>query len=160
VGKAVAHSSLSAMPRPSVLLTPLAVAPLVLAGGAAHAHTPPTPTPTPPTPRPSHPTPPSFDGAEDRNGLRNADELLFWDDDVTSQKSWWIHDGLGAPGGLPVGEEFVVMGDLNSDPVDGDSVHSAIGSLLPNPYVQDPMPASAGAANRLRCRRSEHGPRR
>ena len=26
----------------------------------------------------SHPTPPTFDGPEDRNGLRNADEIAFW----------------------------------------------------------------------------------
>jgi len=26
----------------------------------------------------SHPTPPVFDGPEDRNGLRNADEIRFW----------------------------------------------------------------------------------
>src|SRR5690606_29210447 len=30
----------------------------------------------------SHPTPPTFDGAEDRNGLRNHDEIRFWADYV------------------------------------------------------------------------------
>ena len=30
----------------------------------------------------SHPTPPVFDGPEDRNGLRNADEIRFWADYV------------------------------------------------------------------------------
>ncbi len=28
----------------------------------------------------SHPTPPAFDGPEDRNGLRNHDEIRFWSD--------------------------------------------------------------------------------
>ena len=31
----------------------------------------------------SHPTPPVFDGPEDRNGLRNHDEIRFWADYVT-----------------------------------------------------------------------------
>ena len=28
----------------------------------------------------SHPTPPAFDGPEDRNGRRNHDEIRFWAD--------------------------------------------------------------------------------
>ena len=35
----------------------------------------------------SHPTPPVFDGTEDRNGLRNADEIRFWADYVTGGAS-------------------------------------------------------------------------
>src|SRR5215207_8467850 len=31
----------------------------------------------------SHPTPPVFDGAEDRNGTRNFDEIRFWADYIT-----------------------------------------------------------------------------
>ena len=31
----------------------------------------------------SHPTPPTFDGPEDRNGTRNHDEIRFWADYVT-----------------------------------------------------------------------------
>ena len=31
----------------------------------------------------SHPTPPVFDGSEDRNGRRNHDEIRFWADYVT-----------------------------------------------------------------------------
>jgi hypothetical protein len=31
----------------------------------------------------SHPTPPSFDGPEDRNGRRNHDEVSFWRDYIT-----------------------------------------------------------------------------
>jgi hypothetical protein len=30
----------------------------------------------------AHPTPPTFDGAEDRNGKRNHDEIRFWADYV------------------------------------------------------------------------------
>lgn len=38
------------------------------------------------------------------------------------------------------------MGDQNADPVDGDSVDSAIQQLLSHPFIVDPMPRSAGAA--------------
>ena len=95
----------------------------------------------------SHPTPPGFDGPEDRNGLRNADEIRFWDDYVTPRDSGWIIDDQGARGGLGRGEQFVVMGDLNADPAgDGSGLPGAVAQLLGNPRVQDPQPASAGAA--------------
>jgi Endonuclease/Exonuclease/phosphatase family len=40
----------------------------------------------------SHPTPPVFDGPEDRNGRRNFDEIRFWADYVTPGKSGYIYD--------------------------------------------------------------------
>ncbi|TDL47222.1 endonuclease/exonuclease/phosphatase family protein [Kocuria rosea] len=93
----------------------------------------------------SHPTPPSFDGPEDRNGRRNHDEIRFWADYVSNPaRSSYIYDDTGARGGLEPGERFVVMGDQNSDPHDGDSWPGAIQQLLGHPRVQDPLPASAG----------------
>ena len=35
----------------------------------------------------SHPTPPVFDGPEDRNGRRNNDEIRFWADYISPGKS-------------------------------------------------------------------------
>ncbi len=32
----------------------------------------------------SHPTPPVFDGPEDRNGARNADEIRLWQEYLSS----------------------------------------------------------------------------
>ncbi|GAB4142477.1 MAG: endonuclease/exonuclease/phosphatase family protein [Planctomycetota bacterium] len=93
----------------------------------------------------SHPTPPVFDGPEDRNGRRNHDEIRFWIDYLSPPESGWIVDDLGRTGGLPAGEPFVILGDLNCDPVDGDSRHDAIVSLLEHPRVRDPMPRSSGA---------------
>lgn len=94
----------------------------------------------------SHPTPPTFDGPEDRNGLRNHDEIRFWADYVTPGKaSRYIVDDEGARGGLQPGSPFVIMGDQNADPLDGDSVDAAIEQLLDLPRVVDPLPASAGA---------------
>ncbi len=34
----------------------------------------------------SHPTPPTFDGPEDRNGTRNHDEIRFWADYVAGAR--------------------------------------------------------------------------
>lgn len=94
----------------------------------------------------SHPTPPTFDGPEDRNGRRNHDEIRFWADYVTPGKaSRYVSDDAGRRGGLHPGESFVVLGDQNADPLDGDSVEAAIDQLLDHPRVQDPAPRSAGA---------------
>ena len=52
----------------------------------------------------SHPTPPTFDGAEDRNGTRNHDEIRFWADYVGNRKrSAYIYDDEGRYGGLKRG---------------------------------------------------------
>jgi len=92
----------------------------------------------------SHPTPPSFDGPEDRNGTRNHDEIRFWADYVTPGAGDYIHDDAGVAGGLGDDASFVVAGDNNSDPVDGDSVSSGITQLLDAPRVIDPHPGSVG----------------
>ncbi len=94
----------------------------------------------------SHPTPPTFDGAEDRNGTRNHDEIRFWADYVGSPRgSRYIYDDDGRRGGLRPGSSFVVMGDQNSDPVDGDSIPGSIQQLIDNRRITDPLPSSAGA---------------
>jgi len=95
----------------------------------------------------SHPTPPVFDGPEDRNGARNHDEIRFWSDYITPQKSRYIYDDQLHLGGLPAASQFVIAGDQNADPVDGDSHGSAIHQLLDNPRVNAKCePTSAGAA--------------
>ena len=92
----------------------------------------------------SHPTPPAFDGAEDRNGCRNHDEIRFWVDYLTSGRGDWIVDDAGLAGGLAADAHFVVLGDLNCDPMDGDSKRDALLQLLAHPRVFDPTPSSAG----------------
>ncbi len=95
----------------------------------------------------AHPTPPVFDGPEDRNGLRNHDEIRFWADYITpGPASQYITDDAGRAGGLKPGESFVILGDQNADPFDGDSVDVAIHQLLDHPRVTDSMPTSDGAA--------------
>lgn len=94
----------------------------------------------------SHPTPPVFDGPEDRNGRRNHDEIRFWADYVTPAKSSYIYDDEGQRDGLKPGESFVIAGDQNSDPLDGDSIPGAIQQLTEHPLVNTQVtPASAGA---------------
>lgn len=94
----------------------------------------------------AHPTPPTFDGPEDRNGTRNHDEIRFWADYVTPGKGGYIYDDEGRRGGLAPGQRFVIAGDYNADPADGDSVPGAIRQLLRAPRVHDTRPASLGAA--------------
>lgn len=91
----------------------------------------------------SHPTPPVFDGPEDRNGTRNHDEIRFWADYVTPGAAQYIYDDSGRFGGVP-GHPFVIMGDQNADPFDGDSTAEAANLLLDHPRISDPMPKSAG----------------
>ncbi|MEM8536089.1 MAG: endonuclease/exonuclease/phosphatase family protein, partial [Chloroflexota bacterium] len=94
----------------------------------------------------SHPTPPVFDGDEDRNGTRNHDEIRFWADYVTPEQGDYIYDDAGGEGGLPAESRFVIMGDQNADPNDGDSTNNAILQLLDNPNINTSVtPSSAGA---------------
>jgi hypothetical protein len=93
----------------------------------------------------SHPTPPVFDGAEDRNGTRNFDEIRLWADYVTPGAGGYIYDDRGRRGGLKPGARFVIAGDQNSDPLDGDSIPGAIQQLLNNPRVNTTVtPSSPG----------------
>jgi len=94
----------------------------------------------------SHPTPPVFDGPEDRNGTRNSDEIRFWADYVIPSRSSYIYDDNGQYGGLVPGDPFVIAGDQNADPVDGDSIPGAIQQLLEHPLVNTKVtPSSEGA---------------
>lgn len=76
-------------------------------------------------------TPPVFDGPEDRNGLRNRDELRLWSEALD-----------GAFG--PVPEDFVIIGNANLDPTDGQGFSAAMAAFLAHPRLQDPRPGSEG----------------
>lgn len=110
----------------------------------------------------SHPTPPVFDdppafpAGVDHNGRRNHDEIRLWADYITPGAGGYIYDdsefaaaGNATPaspgGGLAVGERFVIMGDNNADPFDGDSVAEAANLFLDNPNVNTSFtPSSNG----------------
>jgi Endonuclease/Exonuclease/phosphatase family len=105
----------------------------------------------------SHPTPPVFDGPEDHNGCRNHDEIRFWQLYLSAADSQSLVDDLGQRGGLADSESFVIMGDLNADPQDGDSRRNAIVALLQHPRVVDPQASSAGAVEAAQSGRANVG---
>jgi hypothetical protein len=79
-----------------------------------------------------HASPPVFDGPEDRNGRRNHDEAALW-----------RHYLDGALPYAPPDGPFVLLGDANLDPADGDGRNAALIALLTDPRLQDPAPRSA-----------------
>ena len=99
----------------------------------------------------SHPTPPTLDGPEDRNGKRNADEIRLWREYISPGAKPWLCDDAGRCGGLAADVRFVIAGDLNNDPVDGDGHHDAILELLEHPRVlRMATPRSAGGEAKAR----------
>lgn len=80
-------------------------------------------------------TPPLFDGPEDRNGRRNHDEAAFW--------LRYLDGRLPAQ---PAQAPFVLLGNFNTDPADGEGRRGALAALLADPRMQDADPRSEGGA--------------
>jgi hypothetical protein len=76
-----------------------------------------------------HATPPVFDGPEDRNGRRNHDEAAFW--------RLFLDAALPMQ---PPDAPFVLLGDGNLDPADGDGLRDGMAALLAHPTLQDSRP--------------------
>jgi hypothetical protein len=101
----------------------------------------------------SHPTPPAFDGSEDRNGKRNWAEIGFWRVYVDfpyhpnlGNVLAFMTDDRGVQRGISWLEPFVILGDMNADPNDGGSVPGAIQMLLDSQHVNASfIPSSDGA---------------
>lgn len=89
----------------------------------------------------AHTAPPVFDGPENLNGLRNAAEIAFWVQYLNRNE---FADDLGRMAVLTA--PFVLAGDYNSDPFDGEGDKDAIGALLTHRLIDDPKPVSLGAA--------------
>jgi hypothetical protein len=121
----------------------------------------------------SHPTPQGFDGAEDKNGRRNFDEIKLWVEYLDGGEK--LVDDQGTAGGFGSRDPFVVVGDLNAAPLvrtvpGGDpegpfrtSVYdgkAAIDQLLNHPRIQDsgPFVTSEGALAHKTERPREPGP--
>ncbi|WP_339068540.1 choice-of-anchor J domain-containing protein [Teredinibacter turnerae] len=89
----------------------------------------------------SHPTPPTFDAEEDRNGKRNADEIRLWADYIDPAKGGYLYDDNNSAGvTLNDGDMFIIVGDENASSVEGDAYifdddSRAIDQLLDSPYV-------------------------
>lgn len=82
-----------------------------------------------------HASPPVFDGPEDRNGKRNHDEIRLWAQVLAGEV------GTAPPG------PFIIAGDANLDPVDGEGIKAAITGLLSLPDVQDVAPRGAAGTD-------------
>lgn len=81
-----------------------------------------------------HASPPVFDGPEDRNGRRNHDESAFW-----------LHYLAGELPYPPPATPYIILGDANLDPSDGDGRPAALNALLTHPDLQDPAPRGSHA---------------
>lgn len=73
----------------------------------------------------SHASAPVFDGPEDRNGLRNADEVAFWQTYLDARTET-------AP--------FAILATLNVDPERGEGLRDELAEFLAYPALQDPAP--------------------
>jgi len=85
----------------------------------------------------SHPTPPGFDGPEDRNGRRNFDEIKMWVHYINNDSV--MIDDYGIRGGLKENERFLIIGDLNAGP-QGDKLESgerSIEQILTHARIKD-----------------------
>jgi len=92
----------------------------------------------------SHPTPPVFDGEEDRNGLRNHDEVKMIADYILGAD--YLYDDKAVQGGLKAGSRFVIVGDLNAAPEGDKKRPKTTDQLLNHPLVNASYtPESKGA---------------
>lgn len=78
-------------------------------------------------------TPPVFDGPEDRNGRRNADEIALW------------RRHLDGAFGNPPEPPYTLIGNANLDPESGEGLRGEIAALLGDPRLQDPLPGQPTA---------------
>ncbi len=97
----------------------------------------------------SHPTPPAFDGDEQRNVFRNHDEIKLIRAYIDNEQA--LYDDEGGLGGLEDGTPFVILGDLNADPTDGSGFEMTLFTqLFSSPKLaRDTHPASDIKLDRL-----------
>jgi PKD repeat protein len=104
----------------------------------------------------AHPTPPTFDDGDadeddslfDWNGKRNHDEIRFWADYVSPGLDGYIYDDDNLMGGIDDNARFVILGDQNADPDEGDSYQNAIVQLLDNENINSAyVPVSTGGVD-------------
>ena len=72
--------------------------------------------------------PPVFDGPEDRNGARNADQIRL------------LQKVLDGNVGRPPEGDFVILGNLNLDPERGQGRRDVVRALLRDLRLRDPRP--------------------
>ncbi len=94
-----------------------------------------------------HPTPPTFDGPEDRNGKRNHDEIRLMADYLTPERGEYIYDDSGEAVSLDADSRFVLVGDFNAADKGEKWRPGVIEQLTENPLVNNSViPVSDGGA--------------
>lgn len=94
-----------------------------------------------------HPTPPNFDGSEDRNGKRNNDEIRLMADYLSPDKGTYIYADNGEKVSLSENSRFVLVGDFNAADIGDKYREGVIEQLTEHPLVNnDTIPTSAGGA--------------
>lgn len=89
-----------------------------------------------------HPTPPVFDGPENRNGKRNHDEIRLLADYLAGEG--YIYDDAGNRAPF-AGQRFVILGDLNASVHSSETLPGTMEQLLEHPLVNGAFtPHSAG----------------
>ncbi|WP_394222050.1 endonuclease/exonuclease/phosphatase family protein [Alteromonas gracilis] len=94
-----------------------------------------------------HPTPPNFDGEEDRNGKRNFDEIRLMADYLSPEKGGYIYDDRGEKASLTNDTRFVLVGDFNAADIGDKYREGVIEQLTEHELVNNTViPTSAGGA--------------
>jgi len=92
-----------------------------------------------------HPTPPNFDGDEDRNGKRNSDEIRLMADYLSPGAGDYIYDDTGKHVSLDDDSQFVLMGDFNAADIGDKHRKGVIEQLIAHPLVNGAVtPTSKG----------------
>ena len=88
-----------------------------------------------------------FDGPRIATGRATSTRSVSADYITPGPSNFYIYDDAGQRGGLAPSSRFVIAGDENSDPLDGDSIPGSIQQLLEHPLVNTKVtPSSEGAA--------------
>lgn len=91
-------------------------------------------------------TPPVFDGPEDRNGRRNADETALWLHLLAGDlPQISLTTGNYPPPKMP----FILMGEPNLDPKNGQGNPAFLNALMALPFLQDPEPRGTSGGTDL-----------
>ena len=90
-------------------------------------------------------------GCDNSHSIANTSSLIATDNEIRFRKDYingatYMYDDKKKKGGLKNGERFVIIGDQNCDPVDGDAALKPINSLLDDPLTDTSItPTSVGA---------------
>ncbi|RRJ32192.1 endonuclease/exonuclease/phosphatase family protein [Halocatena pleomorpha] len=92
----------------------------------------------------AHPTPPVFDGPENFNGKRCHDEIRLLADYADGAS--YVYDDNEQRGGLHDNASYVLLGDMNASPGDGETLRAVNTYFLDGEFNTRRFPTSPGGA--------------